>query len=89
MDFEEIIQDLNENGINIENEVNNKKELINYIKEYLIDNNVYDEDDIKDIQENELIETFIEEYEQETSEDIMDTMFPNGRDTEAEDEDFV
>lgn len=89
MDFEEIIENLNENEIYIEDEVSNKKELIKYIKEYLIDNNVYDEYDIKDVQEDELIETFIEEYEEEIDDDIEDMMFPNGRDTEAEDEDFV
>ena len=32
MDFEEIIENLNENEIYIEDEVSNKKELIKYIK---------------------------------------------------------
>ena len=88
MDFEEIIENLNENEIYIEDEVSNKKQLIKYIKEYLVYNDVYDEDDIKDMQEDELIETFIDEYEEETD-DEEDIMFPNGRDTDAEDEDFV
>ena len=41
MDFEEIIENLNENEIYIEDEVSNKKQLIKYIKEYLVYNDVY------------------------------------------------